>query len=87
MAKIQIISTNIPEYNKMIYFKNPSEVDAELYSFQKTVEYFDTHCLNNNNVPKINARDKIHKTINVLHHGLRRKDQVTLRGGCFFMYT
>ena len=35
MAKIQIISTNIPEYNKMIYFKNPSEVDAELYSFQK----------------------------------------------------
>lgn len=63
MARIQFVCNAIPEYKRFINFRNPSEVDAELYGFIKTVEYFDTHFLDNNGKPIVDAKDELVKTI------------------------
>lgn len=63
MAQIQTICKSIPEYNQMIYFRNPSEIDAEIYSFNKTIDYFNLHFLNTDNTPKINAKQEILNSI------------------------
>lgn len=43
MAKCDIVSGVLKEYEKIVYHHKPSEVDAELYGWQKTIDYFDTH--------------------------------------------
>ena len=64
MAKCDIVSGVFKEYEKIAYHHKPSEVDAELYSWQKTIDYFDTHFLDRNGHPLIDARaemlDELH---------------------------
>lgn len=64
MAKCDIVSGVLKEYEKITYHHKPSEVDAELYSWQKTIDYFDTHFLDRNGHPLIDARaemlDELH---------------------------
>lgn len=64
MAKCDIVSGVFKEYEKIAYHHKPSEVDAELYSWQKTIDYFDTHFLDKNGHPLIDARaemlDELH---------------------------
>lgn len=64
MAKCDIVSGILKEYEKIVYHYKPSEVDAELYSWQKTIDYFDTHFLDKNGHPLIDARaemlDELH---------------------------
>lgn len=64
MAKCDIVSGVLKEYEKIVYHHKPSEVDAELYGWQKTIDYFDTHFLDKNGHPLIDARaemlDELH---------------------------
>lgn len=64
MAKCDIVSGVFKEYEKIVYHHKPSEVDAELYGWQKTIDYFDTHFLDKNGHPLIDARaemlDELH---------------------------
>ena len=64
MAKCDIVSGVLKEYEKIVYRHKPSEVDAELYGWQKTIDYFDTHFLDKNGHPLIDARaemlDELH---------------------------
>lgn len=64
MAKCDIVSGVLKEYEKVVYHHKPSEVDAELYGWQKTIDYFDTHFLDKNGHPLIDARaemlDELH---------------------------
>lgn len=59
MAKCDIVSGVLKEYEKIVYHHKPSEVDAELYSWQKTIDYFDTHFLDGNGHPLIDARTEM----------------------------
>lgn len=59
MAKCDVISGILPEYEKYIYRQKPSEIDAERYGWQKAVEYFDTHFLDENGHPLIDAREEM----------------------------
>ena len=59
MAKCDVVSGLLPEYEKYIYCQKPSEIDAERYGWQKAVEYFDTHFLDRNGHPLIDARKEM----------------------------
>lgn len=59
MAKCDVVSGILPEYEKYIYRQKPSEIDAERYGWQKAVEYFDTHFLDKNGYPLIDARKEM----------------------------
>ena len=59
MAKCDVISGTFPEYEKLIYFFKPSEVDAEEVAWKKCVQYFDTHFLDENNKPMIDSRKEL----------------------------
>ena len=59
MAKCDVVSGLLPEYEKYIYRQKPSEIDAERYGWQKAVEYFDTHFLDRNGYPLIDARKEM----------------------------
>lgn len=59
MAKCDIVSGILPEYERYIYRQKPSEIDAERYGWQKAVEYFDTHFLDRNGHPLIDARKEM----------------------------
>ena len=59
MAKCDVVSSILPEYEKYIYRQKPSEIDAEQYGWQKAVEYFDTHFLDENGHPLIDAREEM----------------------------
>lgn len=41
MAQMRYVSLALPEFKRMAEFRLPSEVDAELYGWLHTVEYFD----------------------------------------------
>lgn len=43
MAKVLHIGHVIPEYEKIVYFINPCEIDAEYYGWINTVKYFNEH--------------------------------------------
>lgn len=59
MAKCDVVSGMLPEYEKYIYRQKPSEIDADSYGWQKTIEYFDTHFLDENGYPLIDAREEM----------------------------
>lgn len=59
MAKCDVVSSILPEYEKYIYRQKPSEIDAEQYGWQKAVEYFDTHFLDEDGHPLIDAREEM----------------------------
>lgn len=64
MAQCDIIGAVIPEYTDLLYYDKPSEVDAELEGWKKCVEFFDTHFLDDNGKPMIDARKEL---VNALH--------------------
>lgn len=64
MAQCDVIGAVIPEYTDLLYYNKPSEVDAELEGWKKCVEFFDTHFLDENGKPMIEAREEL---VNALH--------------------
>ena len=64
MAQCDVIGAVIPEYANLLYYDKPSEVDAELEGWKKCVEFFDTHFLDENGKPIIDARKEL---VNELH--------------------
>ena len=59
MAKCDIVSGILPEYERYVYHQKPSEIDADSYGWQKAIEYFDTHFLDRNGHPLIDARKEM----------------------------
>ena len=43
MAMFQSVCNGFPEFSRHCEFRNPSEVDAEIYGWGQAVKYFDTH--------------------------------------------
>lgn len=55
MAMIEVSGTVFEAYKDRVYFYAPHEIDAELYAYPSTVDYFNKHIVDDNGDPLIDA--------------------------------